>query len=112
MDRPILDHVHTTTWAVADMEVVAIVPAEGSLREIGVDIHAVIQTGASEGIPIVFMSYNDRSVKHLRKLIGTTVPIEMTGWLRKKGRFEPDMLRLHRVRALQKAWYTPRARSV
>jgi hypothetical protein len=109
MDRPILHYVHTTTWAAADMEVVAIVPAEGGLRDIGMDIYAVIQTGVDDGVPIVFMTFND-SVKHFRKLVGTTVPIEMTGWLRKKGRFEPDSLRLHRVRALRKAWYTPRAR--
>lgn len=113
MDRPMLSYVPTTTWGIADMEIVDVVPAEGSLRDLGFDVHALIHCGWDERVPIAFLTTGDRKeLRQFRKLVGKTVPIEMMGWPRKKGRFEPDMLRLRRVRALRKAWYTPRTRVV
>jgi hypothetical protein len=100
-----------TTWAAADMEIVDLVPAEGDLRDLGLDVHAVIRCGWDNHVPIAFLTAGDRKeIKQFRKLIGTTVPIEMVGWPRKKGRFEADSIRLHRVRTLRKAWYSPRVR--
>jgi hypothetical protein len=111
MSRLVLPHMHTTTWAYANMDVMAVVNPPGSLCDLGMDVHGLIHADAGERVPVAFLVTTDRAIKRFRALIGTTVAIEMTGYEDKKGNFSPNTLNVHRVRVLKNGLFSPRART-
>lgn len=111
MNRPVLPYMHTTTWAYADMDVMAVVNPSGSLCDLGMDVHGLIRTDAGDRVPVAFLVTSNRAIRCFRALIGTTVAIEMTGDEDVRGNFTADTLNVRHVRALKNGRFSPRART-
>jgi len=109
MKRPVFGDIHTTTWAGADMEVVDVVEHP---RGLGKDVHALIDVGATEKVPVVFLATpGDRTIERLQALVGKTVGIKMSGYFDAKQRFRPDTLNIVGEKRLRGHYFSPRARS-